>query len=98
MTELESWFIGDPIAVRSAYPRVTAGDMRITVKDGVDTLPNAWEWLEHRLIRRRYYITRMPKVEVARMISEHLNLAPDANASHSFRLFLRTLRETYGLA
>lgn len=97
MTELESWFIGDPAAVRSAYPRVTAGDMKITAKDSVDTLPNAWEWLEHRLIRRGYYITRMPKVEVARMISEHLDLSAEANASHSFRLFLRTLRETYEL-
>ena len=97
MTELESWFIGDPRAVQAAYPRLTVRDMRLGAAEEVDSLNQAWEWLEQRLIQRGYYATRMPKVEVARAVSAHLNLSPDANASPSFRLFLRTVRELYEL-
>ena len=97
MTELESWFIGDPRAVQAAYPRLTVRDMRLRAAEEVDSLNQAWEWLERRLIQRGYYATRMPKVEVACAISAHLNLSPDANASPSFRLFLRTLCELYEL-
>ena len=96
MTELESWFIGDPPAVRAAYPRVTERDMRLRRREP-DTLIDASEWLERRLVVRGYYPRRLPKVDVAEAIAPHLNLAPDANASQSFRLFLRTLRETYEL-
>ena len=97
MTELESWFIGDPSAVRTAYPRITERDMRLRRREP-DTLSDASEWLERRLAIRGYYPHRLPKVDVAEAIAPHLNLTPDANASHSFRLFLRTLRETYELA
>lgn len=97
ITELESWFIGDPAAVRAAYPRVTARDMRLRQRES-DTLIDASEWLNRRLTSRGYYSGRMRKIEAAQAIAPHLDLSPDANASHSFRLFLRTLRETYGLA
>ncbi len=97
MTELESWFIGDMVAVRSAYPRITRRDMRLRAGESADSLPHAWEWLERQLIRRGYFVTRMPKVEVARTIAAHLSLDPNHNTSRSFRLFLRTLREVYGL-
>ena len=97
MTELESWFIGDMMAVRAAYPRITRRDMRLRSGESVDSLPQAWEWLERQLIRRGYFVTRMPKVEVARTIAAHLSLDPTRNTSRSFQLFLRTLREVYGL-
>ena len=95
MTELESWFLGDGQAIRTAYPRVR--EREIQVPGDVDHLPDAWEWLEHKLQRRRYFPSGLRKVEAAHEIAQHLDLSPDANASHSFRLFLRTLRETYGL-
>ena len=97
VTELESWFIGDPQVTRAAYPRVTAKDMSIRKWREPDRVPDTWEWLEKRLIRRKYYVTRMPKVEVARNIGNVLSLDPEHNTSRSFRLFLRTLREVYGL-
>ena len=97
MTELESWFIGDPSAVRAAYPRLTERDLRLQRNQHPDTLPDAWEWLERRLTQRRYFPRGMRKVEAANAIATHLNLTPDANTSQSFRLFLRTLRETYNL-
>ena len=98
VTELEAWFIGDVAATRTAYPRITAGDMKIRRWKVADAVPDAWEWLEKLMLRRRYYVTRMPKVEVARNIAANLNLDPNHNTSRSFRLFLRTLREVYGLS
>lgn len=97
VTELESWFIGDSEATQTAYPRLTEDDLRLRQWRNPDSVPNAWEWLERLLIRRGHYVTRMPKTIVARKISENLNLAPEHNASLSFRLFLRTIREAYGL-
>lgn len=94
-TELESWFLGDPEAICSAFARVSRRDLRLNAD--VDSLQDAWERLERTLIQRRYYAERMRKKEVARLISEHLNLSADHNTSRSFRLFLRTLREVYGL-
>ena len=98
MTELESWFIGDPAAVRAAYPRLTERDLRLRRNERPDALPDAWEWLERRLMQRRYFPQGLRKLEAARAIAPHLDLSPEGNASRSFRLFLRTLRETYELA
>ena len=95
MTELESWFIGDREALCSAFERLTPSDLRL--RSDVDDLQDAWEWLEKRLVRRRYYADRMRKKEVADLVSRHMSLEPDHNTSRSFRLFLRTLREVYGL-
>lgn len=95
MTELESWFLGDTHAIRTAYPRV--GEREVRVSGDVDLRQSAWEFLQRPLLRHRYFDTRMPKTIVAKAIAPHLDLSPDANASQSFRLFLRTLRETYGL-
>lgn len=97
MTELESWFIGDPAAVLAAYPRLSERDLRLRRNEPPDALPDAWEWLERRLMQRRYFPQGLRKIEAARAIAPHLNLSPEANASRSFRLFLRTLRETYEL-
>lgn len=97
VTELESWFIGDRLATREAYPQITAGDLRLRHWQDADSVADAWEWLEALLIRRGHYVTRMPKVEVARNIARRLSLEPDSNTSRSFRLFLRTLREVYEL-
>ena len=95
MHELETWFLGDPIAIRAAYPRVQP--IRVSQAPALDEEPDAWERLERILQRGGYYEAGLQKISVAEAISQHLSLSPDANASHSFRLFLRTLRETYGI-
>ena len=97
VAELEAWFLGDPQATRAAYSRVTAGDLRLGTWQEPDNVPDTWEWLERLLIRRGHYVTRMPKIEVARNIARHLDLESDRNRSQSFRLFLRTMREAYQL-
>ena len=98
IAELESWFLGDPAAVRATYPGITAGDLRALIGREPDDQRNPATWLQDRLKRRKYYAGRMPKVEVARNIAANLNLDPNHNTSRSFRLFLRTLREVYGLS
>ncbi len=97
VTELESWFIGDPEAAVAAFPRLNRRELAYRKFREPDAVPNASEWLERRLILKKYYVDRMPKVEVAGKIAKHLSLEPEHNTSRSFRLFLRTLREVYDL-
>ena len=90
MSELESWFLGDPAAIRRAYPRLQRRDLRIT--GDVDVLPQAWERLQRPLLRRGYYEQRMPKTIVARRIAGHMAIEPGGNRSGSFNVLLGTLR------
>ena len=89
ISELESWFLGDPAAIRRAYPRLRRSDLRIT--GDVDALPQAWERLQRPLLRRGYYEQRMPKTIVARRIAEQMTITPGENRSHSFNVLLNTL-------
>lgn len=89
--ELESWYFGDWEAVRGAYPRVSP------------TLPNSrgyrdpdairggtWEALERVLRKAGYYAGGLPKIELAHTIAPLMD--PDRNTSHSFQVWLRTMR------
>ena len=89
MTELEAWFLGDPVAVNRAFPKVQETDLHI--KGSVDKILAPAKRLERVLQRRGYYRTGMPKLQVARLVAEHMN--PCKNRSPSFRLLMRTLRE-----
>ena len=89
MTELESWFLGDPDAVRLVFPRLRHSDLR--VKGDVDMVQDAWERLERPLLRHGYYRHRMPKVRTARRIAEHMAITPGENRSRSFNVLLGTL-------
>lgn len=90
-TELESWFLGDPAAVRSAYPRLP--ERAEIVNQPIENVSDAWETLHRHFQQSGYYPGIMPKVEVAEGIAPHLNLAPGANRSHSFNVFLRSLND-----
>lgn len=85
--ELEAWFIGDPDAVRAAYPKVPASfEHRSRYRDP-DAVPGGtWEALERLLQKAGYYPAGLPKVEVAGSIAAHM--APDRNRSPSFRTFV----------
>ena len=89
MTELEAWFLGDPAAVNMAFSKVRETDLHI--KGSVDKVPDPAKRLERVLQRRGYYRTGMPKLQVARLVAEHMD--PCKNRSPSFRLLMRTLRE-----
>ena len=89
VTELETWFLGDPAAVNRAFPKVRETDLHI--KGSVDKILAPAKRLERVLQRRGYYRTGMPKLQVARLVAEHME--PDRNKSPSFQLLMRTLRE-----
>lgn len=90
-TELESWFLGDPAAVRDAYPQVSRR-ARLTNRP-IESIEDAWETLHRTLQQYGYYPNFMPKVEVAKNIAPYLSLVDGVNSSHSFRVVLRSLRE-----
>lgn len=90
--ELESWFIGDPLAIRAAYPRVSKSfENQNTYRypDGVQG--GTWEALERLLQRAGYYSSGLPKIETARNISQHMQ--PTRNRSKSFQSFAKGIAE-----
>lgn len=90
--ELEAWFFGDIAALRAAYPRVPATLGRNQHYRDPDAIAGGtWEALERVLRRAGYFAGGMPKIEVAREISRHMD--PAANRSHSFQVFRQGLLE-----
>lgn len=82
--ELESWFIGDPMALRAAFPKLPA----ISGDSGIFRNPDnggSWEALHRFLKRHGIYKSNYPKIEAARKIAPHLDVT--RNRSASFRNF-----------
>ena len=90
--ELESWFLGDPIAIRSAYPRVSADFHRKTQYRIPDQIKGGtWEALERILNGGGYFKSGIRKTEVANNVS--LFMEPLRNRSKSFQVFWSTITE-----
>jgi len=88
--ELEAWFFGDVPAMRAAYPKVpTSLASQAKFRDPDAIAGGTWEALERVLARAGYYRTGMPKVEVARRISVHMD--PYKNTSRSFQILVEGL-------
>jgi hypothetical protein len=89
--ELEAWFLGDPEALRSVYPRLPATlEKRARYRDP-DAVPGGtWEALERVLRRSGYHKAGLPKTLVARAIAMHMD--PCRNRSRSFQVFRDGLR------
>ncbi|MBE7558904.1 DUF4276 family protein [bacterium] len=93
--ELEAWFFGDIEALRAAYPRVPANlGKRAPYRDPDAIAGGTWEALERVLRKAGYYPTGLPKIEVARRVSEYMD--PDRNHSRSFQVFRDGLRRLVG--
>lgn len=90
--ELEAWFFGDVEAIVTAYARIpkTLAEKR-GFRDPDAISGGTWEALERVLKKAGYYAAGMPKIEVARMISLHMQI--DRNRSPSFRVFCEGLRD-----
>ncbi|MGE0126507.1 MAG: DUF4276 family protein [Blastocatellales bacterium] len=84
--ELEAWFFGDAEAIVAAYPRVppTLGKKE-KYRDPDAIKGGTWEALERVLQQYGYYSAGLPKIEVARTISQHM--MPERNCSKSFNVF-----------
>lgn len=81
--ELESWFLGDPAALRAAFPSLpvakpTSGPFRS---------PDRGDWKTlHRYLRKHgIYRKQYPKIDAARRIAPRMDV--NANRSPSFRQF-----------
>jgi hypothetical protein len=84
--ELEAWFLGDPQAIKKAYPRVPTSfisQKRYRVPD--DIPEGTWEALQALLQNFDYHVGGLNKVEAARQISQYLE--PENNRSTSFQVF-----------
>ncbi|MEA4909169.1 MAG: DUF4276 family protein [Anaerolineaceae bacterium] len=84
--ELEAWFLGDPEAVRQAYPNLPINLDKRNTSVNPDTIPGGtWEALERTLQRYGYFRGGFRKVEAARKISAFMD--PTRNRSKSFQVF-----------
>ncbi len=86
--ELESWFIGDLVALRRAF----AGLPDIQASRGIFRNPDnggSWEALHRFLKRHGIYKNSYPKKDAARRIAPHMDIS--RNRSHSFGVFVRGL-------
>lgn len=89
--ELEAWFLGDEQALLTAYPKVSRSLLRFRGWRDPDAIPGGTaEALERVLKRAGYYRAGMPKTEVARSISQHMD--PARNTSHSFGVFVSGIK------
>jgi hypothetical protein len=78
--ELESWFIGDPVALRKAFTSLPA----INTSSGIFRNPDnggSWEALHRFLKKHGIYRKSFPKIEAARRIAPHMNFAENRSAS-----------------
>ncbi len=83
--ELESWFIGDPLALRQAFSSLPA----INERSGIFRNPDnggSWEALHRFLKKHGVYRSSYPKIEAARKIAQRME--PTRNRSPSFHAFI----------
>jgi hypothetical protein len=83
--ELESWFIGDAAALRKAFTSLP----KIEQNSGIFRNPDnggSWEALHRFLKKYGIYRSSFPKMDAARRIAPHLDIA--ANRSKSFQVFI----------
>jgi len=83
--DLENWFLGDLKAVECAYGNRISEHQSKAKYRLPDDIANAFQELQ-RLTGNRYQ-----KLSGSREISKHMDL--DNNLSHSFNVFIRTLKE-----
>lgn len=84
--ELESWFIGDPEALRRAFTSLPAIDANKGIFRNPDN-GGSWEALHRFLKRHGIYKSSFPKIDAARRIAPKLDVT--ANRSRSFQVFVR---------
>lgn len=86
--ELESWFIGDPAALRSAFTSLPAIDANKGIFRNPDN-GGSWEALHRFPKKHGIYKRSYPKIDAARRIAPRLDV--QANRSRSFQVFAQGL-------
>lgn len=88
--ELEAWMLGDPEALRSAFPKLSATFEKAASLRNPDAVKGGtWEALERLLQKSGYYLGGLAKVDCARSVAVHID--PARNVSRSFKTFHNAL-------
>ncbi|MGA5410756.1 DUF4276 family protein [Streptomyces lavendulocolor] len=89
--EIEAWMIGDPDALRAAYPKLPkAFETRSIYRDPDEIKGGTWERLEKLLQDHGYFPGGLRKMELARTVGPLMN--PAVNRSSSFQHFCQSFR------
>lgn len=89
--ELEAWFFGDVDALRAEFPKLSpylAAQSKYRDPDAIRG--GTFEALERLLRQKGYYREGVPKIQLARRVSRHMD--PALNRSRSFVVFCEGLR------
>lgn len=81
--ELESWFLGDPAALRAAFPSLPAANPKSALFRSPER--GGWKALHRHLRKHGVYRGHYPKIEAARRIASKMDVT--VNRSPSFRHF-----------
>ena len=82
--ELEAWYFGDWEAVRNVYPRVLPNvPNKARYRDPDAIQGGTWEAFERIMKKSGYFKGGLRKVEAARAISRHIDLARNRSISFS---------------
>ncbi|WP_078859967.1 DUF4276 family protein [Streptomyces rubellomurinus] len=89
--EIEAWMLGDPDALRAAYPRLPkAFEKKSQYREPDSIKGGTWERLEKLLQDYGYFPGGLRKMELARAVGPLMQ--PDINGSSSFRQFCDAFR------
>ncbi|MDH6137674.1 hypothetical protein P3T37_007107 [Kitasatospora sp. MAA4] len=89
--EIEAWMLGDPDALRAAYPKLPkAFENKSLYRNPDDIRGGTWERLQKLLQDHGYFSGGLRKMELARTIAPHMN--PTENRSASFLSFCEAFR------
>lgn len=90
--ELESWFIGDPAALKRAF----TGLPKIIESKGIFRTPDnggSWELLHRFLKSHGIYRSSYPKIDAARRIAPNMDIW--GNRSPSFQIFIQGVESLF---
>lgn len=92
--ELEAWLLGDPLALRAAFPRLPESlGSRAAYRDP-DAINGTWEALERLINRYGYQTGGLLKVRTAAEVARHMDVERNSSASFAaFRDGVRRLME-----
>jgi hypothetical protein len=92
--EIEAWYLGDPHALKVAYPKIAKNfESRKGFRDVDAIRGGTWERLEKLLQDAGYFSNGLRKLEIARTLAPILNL--EQNSSRSFTAFCQAVRECF---
>jgi len=90
--ELESWFLGDSVALRKAFPSLPIIHPRTKPFANPDN-GGSWEALHRFLKKHGIYKNSYPKIDAARKIAQHMNISE--NRCKSFQKFVSGIQTLF---